>query len=351
MPDAPHPKQWLPKHVWSRPGRKGQRMLYFRIKRMGAKPAYFRLPDDPASAAFHARYADLLEQIEKGKPAPVEPDTIGSLVAAFKASPEFARLSPNTRTYHATHLDCLAKLATYPATSLDRGMVLKLRDKLRDKPRSADQRVAVIRRLYTFAIDRRMVTANPALRIGRLDVDGGSYEPWSLAERERFEQSNPPRHFLTAYMLACYASPRRGDILRLTRAHYDGDVIRLFPQKTKRKGVRRLVVPCHSKLRAHLDSLGIEVGLLVPGPNGRPWEPSAFSNAFRCWLDGIGLQGRHMHGLRHTCLTSLIEAGCSDEEAMSVSGHSDSKTLKIYTSQVRQELLARRAIAKLEAQG
>lgn len=324
-------------------------MLYFRLKRGTAKPTYVRLPDDPTSAAFHAAYARLLANVEKGQPRPAAAGTIGALVAAFKSSPEFARLSHNTRTYHATHLDCLKPLAAYPAKALDRAMVLKLRDKIAAKPRSADQRVAVIRRLYSFAVDRQWIATNPALGIGKLDVDGGSYQPWSAEDCRRFEDSSPPAHFLTAYMIARYASPRRGDILRLTRANYDGQTIHFQPGKTQRKGRKVLAVPCHARLKAYLDGLGIEVGLLVPGPNGKAWDPSRFSHELRDYLDGIGLEGRHLHGLRHMALTNLIEAGCSDEEAMSVSGHSDSKTLKIYTAKVRQQLLAKRAIAKLEA--
>lgn len=340
----------LPRYVWSTPGRSGQRMLYFRIRR-GGKTITHRLPDDPTSADFHAEYARHLAALERGKPVERKSGTIGALTAAYLESPEFERLSHKTKGYVRAHLECLRTLREYPAPELSREMVLKLRDKLRDTPRSADQRVAVIRRLYSWGIDRQHVKLNPAERVGKLNVDPGSYEPWSEAERERFERSNPPRHFLTAYMIAAHASPRRGDILRLTAADYDGELLQLKPSKTRRKGVRQLVIPCHSKLREHLDSLKIDVGLLVPGPGGKAWEPSAFSKAFRACLDSIGLTDRHLHGLRHTCAVNLIEAGCSDEEAQAITGHTDSKTLRIYTAHARQAHLARRAIAKLEGKG
>ena len=348
---ADRERERLPKYVWRHPGR-GKPMYYFRIKRNG-RTTPFRLPDDPTSAAFHARYAELLAGLEKGgQRQRAAEGTIGALVAAFKVSPEFKRLSAKTIEYHLRHLDALAPLARYPAGQLSRAHVLALRDKLSHTPRSADQRVAVIRRLYAWGVDRMLVKINPAERIAKLDVDPGSYEPWSAEERARFVASRPPQPLLTAFMIASYGSPRRGDILRLTRADYDGDLLRLCPRKTKRRGVSELVIPCHSALRAHLDTLPIEVGLLVPGPGGKAWEPSAFSKAFRAWCDGIGLQGRHLHGLRHTCAVSLVEAGCTEEETQAILGHAaGSPTTKRYTRRARQETLARAAIRKMEGRG
>lgn len=336
------------RYIWTRPSRTGKPMHYFRARVAGL---LVRLPDDATSAAFLAAYAECLARLQTGQPRPQQAGTISALAAAFLTSPEFARLSPNTQTYHRTHIDCLAPLAHFPAAALDRAHVLTLRDKISGKPRTADQRVAVIRRLYSWGIDRLIVTHNPADRIGRLDVDPGSYEPWTPEQHATFLASSAPRHFLTAYMIATYASPRRGDILRLTRADYDGDSLRLQPRKTKRRGLKVGVIPCHYELRAYLDALPIDVGLLVPGPNGKPWDPSAFSNAFRAHLDGIGLPGCHLHGLRHSCATALIEAGCSDEEAEAITLHSSGGSLRRYTKRVRQEVLARRAIKKLEGRG
>lgn len=344
-------RERLPKHVWRHPGRSGRPMYYFRIKRAG-RTTTLRLPDDPASAAFHARYAELLAGLEKGRQRRETEGTVGALVAAFKAAPEFARLSDKTREYHLRHLDALASLARYPARALSRAHVLALRDKLAATPRSADQRVAVIRRLYAWGVDRMLVKLNPAERIAKLDVNPGSYEPWSVDERATFVASCPPQPLLTAFMIACYGSPRRGDILRLTRSDYDGDLLRLRPRKTRRRGVSELVIPCHSVLRSHLDGLPIEVGLLVPGPGGKPWDPSAFSKAFRAWCDNAGLRDRHLHGLRHTCAVSLVEAGCSEEETQAILGHAaGSPTTKRYTRRARQETLARAAIRKMEGRG
>jgi len=344
------------KYVWTRPSRTGKPMHYFRAT---SHRLLVRLPDAAGSAEFHAAYAACLKMLDTGEPAARATGSIGALVAAFKTSPEFARLAPNTRTYHSTHLECLANLAAYPAKALTRAHVLKLRDKIGHQPRSADQRVAVIRRLYSWGIDRQIVTHNPALAIGRLDVDPGSYEPWSAGERARFEKSQPPPALMTAYMIAAHASPRRGDILRLTADRLSYEVIdgvprlmiRLLPKKTKRRGAIEHMIPAHRDLQRHIESLGIEVGLLVPGPRGKPWEPSEFSREFRSHLDSIGLTGRHLHGLRHTCATMLIEAGCSDEEAQAITTHADGGSLKVYTKRVRQRVLALSAMKKLEGRG
>src|SRR5262245_39942878 len=120
----------LPAYVWAKSGRRGQRMLYFRFTCAGRK-TYVRLPDDPVSPDFHARYAELLAQM-RAKPKLTRPaaDTIAGLIAAYRAAPEYTRLARNTRVYTARLLDRLAPLATFPAAALSRAHVIKLRNRL-----------------------------------------------------------------------------------------------------------------------------------------------------------------------------------------------------------------------------
>ncbi|HML30466.1 MAG TPA: site-specific integrase, partial [Hyphomicrobium sp.] len=119
--------------------------------------------------------------------------------------------------------------------------------------------------------------------------------------------------------------------------------------KTKKsKDADVLVIACHSELKKYLDALPIEVGLLVPGPNGRQWDESAFSKQFRAHLDGISLQHLNFHGLRHKTATELAESDATDAEIMAVTGHSTTAMVRKYTRRARQKKLAASAMAKLE---
>lgn len=343
------PKSNLPKYVVAIPDRKGVVRLYFRV---GGK--YQRLPDDPTTPSFFEAYAQRLAFVKVeprvGKGV-AKPGTIAALIADFKASPEFTvqLTSERTRVSYAQQLDRLSCLGTFRVGDIGRSHVLKLRDKIAAKrgTRTADLFIAVARRLFSFAVDREMVAANPLAHIGRVNVEE-SYAPWTESEFEAFRSSCPPQWAMTAAMLARWTAAARADVLSMCREQYDGASIRYARAKTKRHRVGELVISCHSELKAYLDALPIEVGLLVPDPQGRKWNESAFSKAFRAVLDNAGLKHLHFHGLRHTQATDIAEAGGSEAEIAAVTGHQSPAMVKRYTKRARQEQLAASAIARLE---
>ena len=54
------------------------------------------------------------------------------------------------------------------------------------------------------------------------------------------------------------------------------------------------------------------------------------------------------HGLRKAAATRLAEAGCTDHEIMSITGHRTHKELQRYTEATRQKVLADNAIRKFQ---
>ena len=343
------PKSSLPKYVVAIPDRKGALRYYFRIA-----GKYQRLPDDPASPAFYEAYAQRLANTKAapgiGKAA-AKPGSLAALIADFKDSPEFkVRLtSERTRVSYAQQLDRLSCLGTFPAKDVGRAQILKLRDKISAKrgTRTADLFIAVARRLFSFALDREIVTVNPLSHVARVNIEE-SYAPWTPLEFEAFRTSKPPQWALTAAMLARWTAAARSDVLGMCREHYDGAAIRYTRAKTRRHQVGEMTITCHTELRRYLDALPIEVGLLVPDPRGGRWNESAFSKAFRTALDDAGLKHLHFHGLRHTQATDIAEAGGSEAEIAAVTGHQSPAMVKRYTKRARQERLAAQAIARLE---
>ena len=310
------------------------------------------MPDHPDSAEFHIKYGQLkapLEADPKAGRETIRSGTLHALIRDFKASPEFAKLGEKTRVYYTFQLERLKVLGTFPAKDVGRAQILKLRDKIAVRGyRTADQFIQVASRLFAFGIDREVLAKNPATNVAKLN-DEESYITWSEAEAEKFEQSNPPAWMMTAYMLGRWTGQRRGDVLRMQREQYDGKAIRLTQRKTrKNKGADEMVIACHSKLRAYLDGLAIDIGLLVPGPGGKIWDESGFSKRLRAHLDSIGLQHLSFHGLRHMNATELAHSGSSDAEIMAVTGHTTSDMVKKYTRRAQQSRLAASAIARLE---
>ena len=66
---------------------------------------------------------------------------------------------------------------------------------------------------------------------------------------------------------------------------------------------------------------------------------------FREELDKVGLLGLKppltFHGLRTNAASALIEAGCTEEQARSITGHKTTQMINKYAIGVRQDRLAK----------
>lgn len=205
-----------------------------------------------------------------------------------------------------------------------------------------------MRRLFSFAEDRQLVEKNPLHKYEKIN-DEESHEAWTEEDCARFEASDPPLPMLTAFLLGRYTGQRRADVLKMQRSDYDGVAIKVRLNKTrKRNRNKELWIPVHSRLKEHLEKLKIEIGPLVFSERGRKYSVSYFSREFAAAVAKAGLVNRSFHGLRHGAGVALSEAGCTDEEIASITGHRSKAMVGLYTQHARQKKLAQSAIKKLE---
>jgi integrase len=331
----------LPKYVKAIP--RGNRVhLYFRFR-----GTYTRLPADPASAEFFAAYAAALEGTEKPSARLRCPEgSVAALIRDFKAAPEFTTLAPKTQRDYGRALDHLGgALGRFPARSIKRPAIVKLRNKIAATrgTRAADFFVSVVARCFRVGLDIGHVEANPGEKIGRIN-EAEEYRRWSAEARAAFEGSAPPAHLMTAYMLALWTAQNLGDVLRLARTLYDGKGFQARRRKTGRAGY----IPAFSVLRRYLDKLPKDGVLFVTRRDGTRWPERAFSEEFRAWLDGLGLQEFHFHGLRKTTSAALAEAGATPHEIAAITLHATIEMVEHYTREADQKRMAHAAIAKLE---
>ncbi|MCH7544708.1 MAG: tyrosine-type recombinase/integrase, partial [Proteobacteria bacterium] len=65
-------------------------------------------------------------------------------------------------------------------------------------------------------------------------------------------------------------------------------------------------------------------------------------------MKAAGLVGLTYHGLRYTAATKLAEAGCSNKEIASITGHKSLAMIEKYTRDADQERLSGAAILRWE---
>jgi integrase/recombinase XerD len=82
--------------------------------------------------------------------------------------------------------------------------------------------------------------------------------------------------------------------------------------------------------------------------HGKPFTVGGFSGAFKDWCVAAGLPQCASHGLRKPSATRLAEAGCSPHQIMSITGHKSLKEGEVYTKAVRNQGLAKSAMARLK---
>lgn len=315
---------------------KGRTYYYFRKKGFPR----VRLPD-PSAPEFSAEYDRLLRQaVGDTGPRRAKPDSLGELISAYRASPEYRDKKPKTRQAYDRYLAMLADVDDLPASAMSRQWVLHKRDQLADKPRTANYFIQTVRRLYSFGIDRGIVTHNPAERPKMLK-QGGKYRAWADNECEAFENSNPPLPMLRAYMLAVHTGQRQGDVLSMAVNQYNGVEIALTQGKTETP----LVIPVRRVLREFLDGQDWGGLLMVTTKTGRAFKADHFRHEFRKALDAAGLHHLHFHGLRHTMGRRLAEA---DADVKAILGHKTDKMARHYSDTADQARQAWIAIEKLD---
>ncbi len=112
-----------------------------------------------------------------------------------------------------------------------------------------------------------------------------------------------------------------------------------------------LAVPVHPNLADELANVGGDRPTFLTTSRGKPFSSSAsFGNWFRDQTRAAGLTDCPAHGLRKAAARRLGEAGCTDRQIMSITGHTSHSEVSRYTKAMDQRRLAAEAMAKLTNQ-
>jgi len=338
----------LPPHI-QRVKAKGRTYLYL-TKGRGTDGASrpIRLPDDVGSADFWAAYHAGL-----GKPAlRFSPNRMSQLIAAYTASPEWEELSEGTRKNWRLHL----RRTEAAWGGLDvRGIrpvhVIALRDAYKATPAAANNLLRCLSSMLAWSVPREWRDDNPVLRVGKLQ-GGEGYEPWPW-EMIELVRDRGPRWAWHATAVAVFSGQREGDCLSMPWSKIRDGAMKVRQQKTKCE----LLIPVHRDLAAVLYDIPRLSTHILTSSKGTPWTKDGFRSSWAKAIHGtevnpsplkpIADAGLVFHGLRKSAVCTMLEAGCTEAEVMSVTGQS-AKMVAHYAKQVNQQKLAASAILKWE---
>lgn len=329
----------------------GTKRTYWYFRGFGALAP---LPGDegalfsPGQPAFMRAYHAALDAPRLARTA----GTLHSVIDRYQKSQTYVALADRTkRDYDKALLKICTRYGTYPLEVIDdpkiRIRFLEWRDEMaKASPRQADAVIAVLRVLLEWARDRGLLTHNHITRPKKVYKADRADKLWLPPDIEAMRAIASPEIRL-AFELALATGQRKGFLLALTWADYDGQRIRRRQAKSK----RQVDMPITRALKAILDAQPRDAKTILTR-NGKPWGSVNFDHRWREAVIAAGRDGLHFHDLRGTACTMLAQAGATHSEIAAILGWRAStvaRMLDVYQSMTAS--LSDSAIAKLEAHG
>lgn len=310
-------------------------------------PVRKTLPGAPGSPEFLKAY-DLAKNGEptQASQKTATTGTIEALVREFYKSGEFTQgLKASTQREYRYRLEWLRiQHGEKPVALIRRKHVLRMRDERSETPGEANTLLRIIRRLLSFAVDREYREDNPALRIKMFK--GGEFRDWKDEECAAYEARwQPGTKQRLAYALLLYTGQRRQDVAAMLEADFAIERIKVVQEKTSEK----IDVPAHPALRSEL-ALKPRQFMMLLNERGKPYTSEALGQYLADAIDEAKLPDDCVvHGLRKTAARKLAEAGCSEDEIMSVTGHRTAQMVRLYVRGARRSKMADSAVLKWRA--
>ena len=318
----------------------GETRVYFYAWRGG--PRIRAVPGTPEFIShYHAAHASLL------KP---KPGTLMTLIAEFKASAEFRRLSASSVRSYLSYIKLIEdEFGDLPLAALAdrriRGEFKSWRDRFANTPRKADYAWSTLSRILSFGKDRGLIASNPCEGGGRLYTADRTDKVWTDEDVAAFLATSAPELALSM-MLALWTGQRQGDLLRLPWSAYDGSHIRLRQSKTG----RRVTLPAGEPLRILLDRTVRRGPLILATTRGKPWTSDGFRTSWSKACAKAGITGLTFHDLRGSAVVRLALADATVPQIATFTGHSLRDVEAILDAHYlgRDVKLAEIAVMKLE---
>jgi integrase len=293
----------------------------------------------------------MLRALAKFKDAPAaRPGSWGALIADWKRERLAGYEACTQRDYGLMLTKIEAAFRDIDVAELDAGHVMDLRDQWKDKPRSANKYQALLSVLCTYAIEKRILKANPCRDVRKLDerprrvyqthevtakvmeaaVAGrrhsGTGKAWKNANGEMYAAL-----FAMAYLTAARAK----DVRLLRWSDIRKTEILLEPTKTRKSSAAKIAVQITPAIQEVLDrakSLG-----KVKSPvyvfhtlKGTPLSASAVKSAWRRARSRAGVADAWMRDLRPKALSDAKRAGLSLQQLADAAGHVSVTTTEGY---------------------
>lgn len=246
------------------------------------------------------------------------------------------------------------RLGQYSMATLNAEIISEFRDKRLSEGKSNNTvrlELALLSHLYTIAIKEWGIgmTINPVLNVRKPSPGKGRERRLKKDEEDRLlraakQQPNPFVSWIVR--LALSTAMRKGEIVSLVMDSIDMNKKTIFIRDTKNSLVRTVPMSgsAYETMKEILAYQGRPEGtdLLFPGKAGKYGEHKHYiiNKAWTTTLKLSEIEDFRFHDLRHEATSRLVEAGFSDQQVASITGHSSMQMLKRYTHLRSEDLVS-----------
>jgi integrase len=331
-------KKDLPKYVVDLKG-----VWYF--KRRGWPTRKFATQS--LTPSFWAEYAQILNAVAP-KPSAF---LIKGLVTDYTSCAHFNGLKPRTKADYLKYLSKLERKAgSVVVREIQRKNVIAWRDQLAksETPHYANYYVRVVKLLLEHAIDIGHIKENPAKGVGSLKYEKRTAKPWSQDKIARVRSAYPlgDRTRLLFEMLYC-TGQRIGDVLDAKWLDIHGTAISVRQNKTH-ASLELEITPELAECLKRAQRFNKVPTILANYRGTGSWSYRGAADAMMKLRIAVGAEENTIHDIRHTVASEIVTAGGSDEDVMSVTGHTTTRMAGHYSASTRQISRAKRAQASRE---
>jgi integrase len=347
-------KRWLPQWVSEFRDRHGKPRYRFRRKGF----AQYLFKSAPGTEGFRQEY----EGCKLGLAAePIVPGAertkLGSfddLIGRYYRSPDFLDPGDRTREVYRGVIDrwreTIGKNGRRFGDSMVRDMEARHVETMMAAMLPHRTAANMLRKrlgaLMKFATRQGMVTSNPVLATRPYKVEGDGFHTWTEEEISQYQK----RHDVgtkarLAFDLMLWTGQRGGDARVMGPQHIRGKRLTVTQEKTGSSVSLPVLAPLAESIMATRSCAMV----FLLSDQGRPFSRKGFGNKFRQWCDEAGLPNCSAHGLRKAAARRFAEAGCSNQQIKSWTGHVTDSEVARYTAAADQAMLSDAAAELLMA--
>lgn len=238
-----------------------------------------------------------------------------------------------------------SRLGQYSLAALSSEIIAEFRDARLDEGKANNTvriELALLSHMFTVAIQEwgLGLTVNPVQNIRKPSPGKGRNRRLNHGEEKRLmracnQHCNP--FFGWIVRLALYTAMRKGEIISLTRDQISMQTKTIFLGDTKTGDVRTVPLSGNAfktikQAVAHPIRLD-DTDLIFYGEPNREGlrKPYTIGKVWRNALEHAEIEDFKFHDLRHEATSRFVEAGLSDQQVSSITGHKSMQMLKRYT--------------------